>query len=259
MKTMASDVNSRRAARQKKARQRQLKILLIFFIVVVIVTLVIMCFTVFFQVKIIKSTGSKIYSGSQIGEASKVTGKDSLFFVSEEEIEENIRKECPYIDNVKLKRVFPDEIQLIVTDAKEHAYYLSGDKYYIISEKGYILKEQKETPENVFQIKTNGIKGKPGQKAEYKNITENELVANLIEDLRKYDINIDVIDTTSLLQIELKIEGKYTVILGKNEYISDKIKHLSSMLDNITDNSDIIDLSMWQPDNRQGTTRKSSK
>ena len=85
---MASDVNSRRAARQKKTRQRQLKILLIFFIVIAIVTLVIMCFTVFFQVKVIKSTGSKIYSGSQIGEASKVTGKDSLFFVSEEEIEE---------------------------------------------------------------------------------------------------------------------------------------------------------------------------
>ena len=256
---MASDVNSRRAARQKKARQRQLKILLIFFIVIAIVTLVIMCFTVFFQVKVIKSTGSKIYSGSQIGEASKVTGKDSLFFVSEEEIEENVRQKCPYIDSVKLERVFPDEIQLIVTDAKEHAYYLSGDKYYLISEKGYILKEQKELPENVFQIKTNGINGKPGQKAEYKNIAENELVTNLIKYLRKYDVDIDVIDVTSLLQIELQIEDKYTVLLGKNEHISDKIKHLSSMLDNITDDADIIDLSMWQPDNRQGTTRKLTK
>lgn len=256
---MASDVNSRRAARQKKARQRQLKILLIFFIVIAIVTLVIMCFTVFFQVKVIKSTGSKIYSGSQIGEASKVTGKDSLFFVSEEEIEENVRQKCPYIDSVKLERVFPDEIQLIVTDAKENAYYLSGDKYYLISEKGYILKEQNEVPENVFQIKTNGINGKPGQKAEYKNIAENELVTNLIKYLRKYDIDIDVIDVTSLLQIELQIEDKYTVLLGKNEHISDKIKHLSSMLDNITDDADIIDLSMWQLDNRQGTTRKSTK
>ena len=91
------------------------------------------------------------------------------------------------------------------------------------------------------------------------NIAENELVTNLIKYLRKYDIDIDVIDVTSLLQIELQIEDKYTVLLGKNEHISDKIKHLSSMLDNITDDADIIDLSMWQPDNRQGTTRKLTK
>ena len=78
---MPSDVNRRRAARQRAARRKRLKTAFILFLIIALITLAIMCFTVFFQVKIIKSTGSKIYSGSQIGEASKVTGKDSLFFV----------------------------------------------------------------------------------------------------------------------------------------------------------------------------------
>ncbi len=256
---MASDVNSRRAARQKKARQRQLKLLLIFFIIIAIITLVVMCFTVFFKVEKVNVSGSKIYSKSQIIKASKLTTNDGLFFVSEDEIEQNIRKDCPYVDEVKLKRDFPDAIQLIVTDAKEYAYYNVGDKYYILSENGYILKQQDEVPENVFKIVTSGISGKPGEKSKYKNTAQEQTVNNLITCLQKSNINIDEIDVTSSLQIELKIEGKYTVLLGTKEYTEDKIKHLSSMLKAIDDDKDIIDLSIWTPENRRGSARKSNK
>ncbi|MBR6502657.1 MAG: FtsQ-type POTRA domain-containing protein [Clostridia bacterium] len=256
---MSTDVNKRRAARQKKARQKQLKILLIFFIILAIVTLIIMCFTVFFTVNKINVTGSKIYSKSDIVKASQITTDDSWFFVSEDEVEENIRTKLPFVDSVELKRDFPDKIQLIITDAKEHSYYFSNNKYYVLSDKGYILNEQKNIPENAFEIKTHGISGKPGQKAVYKNVAEQDLVNNLIQNLQVYNIEIDEIDVTSLLQIKLKIEGKYTVLLGKNEYIEEKIKHLSSMIDNITDEANVIDLSMWEPDKREGTTRKENK
>lgn len=255
---MASDVNSRRAARQKKARRRQLKILLIFFIIIAIITLVIMCFTVFFKVEKVNVTGSKIYSKSQIIKASKLTTKDGIFFVSEEDIEKNVRKECPYVDSVELKRDFPNAVQLIVTDAKEYAYYSADEKYYILSSNGYILKQQTDVPENVFQIITSGISGKAGQKAKYKNSTEEQLVKTLITQLQNNDINIDVIDVTSAFQIHLEVEEKYTVYLGKNEYLEDKIKHLNGMLDAVDDEEDIIDLSIWTPENRNGVAKKSN-
>lgn len=254
---MASDVNRRRAARQKKARQKQLKILLLFFIILAVITLVIMCFTVFFKVEKISVSGSKLYSPSDIVKASKITTDDSWFFVSEEEIETNVREKLPFVDSIELKRTFPNKIQLIITDAKEQAYYHAGDKCYVLSENGYILKEQKDVPENVFEVRTNGITGNPGQKAQYKNVAEEELLSNLIKTLQQQDINIDFIDVKSVIQIKIGIEDRYTVLFGKNEYIGEKINHLSSMLDNITDDADIIDLSMWRPDNRQGTTRKS--
>ncbi len=256
---MASDINSRRAARQKKARKRQLKMLLILFVVIAIITLVIMCFTVFFKVEKIKVTGSEKFTSQQIVHASKITTDDSWFFLSEDEIEENVRKELPFVDSVELKREFPNKVQLIVTDAKEYACYKSEEKYYVLSKNGYVLKQQDETPENVFEIKTRGIKGKPGEKAKYVNVSEEELVKKLITNLMENNINIDSIDVTSTLQIKLNIEDRYTVYLGKNEYIEDKIKHLKGMIDAITNDADIIDLSIWRPDNRHGLTRKSSK
>lgn len=256
---MASDVNRRRAARQKKARQRQLKFMLILFIIIAIIILAIMCFTVFFKVEKIKVSGSKLYTSKDIVSASNITTDDSWFFLSEDDIEDNIRKKLNFVDSVELKKEFPNKVQLIVTDAKEYACYKSGDKYFIISEKGYILKEQDEIPENVFAITTRGISGKPGEKAKYTNVAEEQIVSDLIKFLHENNININEIDASSTMQIKLKVEDRYTVLLGKNEYLEDKVKHLKGMILAITNDADIIDLSVWSPENRHGLTRKSNK
>lgn len=250
---MQSDVNKRRAARQKKARRRRLKITFIFFLIIALITLAIMCFTVFFPIKRINVSGSEIYSKSQIVKASKLTTDDNLLVVSEEEIEKNIRKTLPYVDSVKLKRVLPDAVILTVRDAKEYAYYQSGDNYFILSDSGYILKEQQQAPENVFNIVTSGIDGKVGEKAEYKNSAEEEIVNSLITLLSQKEINIDKIDASNILQISLEVEGRFTVLLGNTDYTQEKIAHLKGMIESIPDRKGNINLSMWTPTNSQGS------
>ncbi len=250
---MQSDVNKRRAARQKKARRRRLKIAFVFFLIIALITLAIMCFTVFFPIKRINVSGSEIYSKSEIIKASQLTTDDNLFVVSEEEVEKNIRNKLPYVDSIKLKRVFPDAIILTVTDAKEYAYYQSGDQFFILSENGYILKEQDETPENVFQIVTSGIEGKESQKAIYNNSAEEQLVNTLITALQQKNIKIDKIDVSNILELSLEVEGRFTVVLGTTDYTEEKIAHLGSMIESIPDRKGKINLSMWTPTNSQGS------
>ncbi len=250
---MQSEVNKRRAQRQKKARRRRLKTAFIFFLIITLLTLAVMCFTVFFPIKRINVSGSEIYSKSEIIKASKLTTDDNLFVVSEEEIESNIRKALPYVDSVKLKRVLPDAVVLNVTDAREYAYYQTGDSYFILSDSGYILKEQTETPENVFQIITSGIEGKVAQKAVYKNDAEEQLVNTLITVLNQKGINIDKIDVSNILDLSLEVEGRFTVVLGTTDYIEEKTAHLAGMIESITDRKGKINLSMWTPTNSQGS------
>lgn len=250
---MQSDVNKRRAARQKKARRRRLKIAFVFFLIIALITLAIMCFTVFFPIKRINVSGSEIYSKSEIIKASQLTTDDNLFVVSEEEVEKNIRNKLPYVDSIKLKRVFPDAIILTVTDAKEYAYYQSGDQFFILSENGYILKEQDETPENVFQIVTSGIEGKESQKAIYNNSAEEQLVNTLITALQQKNIKIDKINVSNILELSLEVEGRFTVVLGTTDYTEEKIAHLGSMIESIPDRKGKINLSMWTPTNSQGS------
>ena len=253
MKQMQSDVNKRRAVRQRKARRRRLKIAFVFFLIIALITLAIMCFTVFFPIKRINVSGSEIYSKTEIIKASKLTTDDNLWVISEKEIENNIRKKLPYIDNVKLKRVFPDAVVLTVTDANEYAYYQLGDKYYILSDNGYILKEQSEMPENVFEIVTSGIEGSISKKIVYKNSSEEELVNTLISALKRKEINIDRIDVSNVLQLKLEVEDRFTVVLGTSDYIEEKIAHLSGRIESISDRKGMINLSMWTPTNSQGS------
>ncbi len=250
---MQSDVNKRRAARQKQARKKRLKIAFIFFLIIVLITLGIMCFTVFFPIKRISVSGSKIYNKSQIIKASKLTTEDQLFAVSEEKIEADLRKKLPYIDNVTIKRVIPDALVITVTDAKEQAFYKTGEKYNIISDKGYILKQQSKVPQNMFEIVSSGIDGKAGTQAKYKNSAEEVLVNNLISELSKQKINIDKIDVTNVLEISVNVEGRFTVIIGSDEYLPEKVAHLAGMIESISDRSGRINLSMWAPKNSQGT------
>lgn len=250
---MQSDVNKRRAIRQKKARRRRLKITFIVFLIMALITLVIMCFTVFFPIKRINVSGSKLYSNGQIIKASKLTTDDNLFAISEDSIEQNIRKALPYIDEVELKRTFPDAVILTVKDAKEFAYFVSGDKYYILSEKGYVLKQQSEKPDSIFEIATSGIDGKLGENVKYKNNREQELLQNILVELKNQEISIDKIDVSNALNITLKVEGRFSVILGNNEYIEEKIAHLAGMIRSIPDRKGKINLSMWTPTNSQGS------
>ena len=247
------EIQARRKMRQRKARRRRLKICLVFFIIIALITLAIMCFTVFFPIKRISVSGSEIYSKAEIIKASGLTTEDNLFVVSEDKIEEAIRKKLPYIDSVELKRHLPDAVELTVTDAKEYSCFKIGEEYFVVSENGYVLSTQAECPQNVFEIVTSGVKCEIGEMIEYENSAEQQLVTTLTSALDKKEINIDKIDVSNIINLTVSVEGKFTVTLGTQEYLEQKIAHLSGMIDSIGDRSGEINLSMWTPDNSQGS------
>ena len=250
---MQSDVKKRRVARQKQARKRQLLTALIIFIIIALITLAVMCFTTFFNIKHIATSGSEIYSKNEIYSAAGITKDDNLLTISEKEIENEIRKKLPYVDAVKIKRDFPDSILLTITDAKEYSYFTLGESNYILSEKGYILSEKTDVPQNVFELVTSGIEGNVGEKAVYKNQTEEQLISQLITALQQKNINIEKIDVTNTIQIKVFVDNRFEVVLGDSKYLTEKTAHLASMIDNISDRKGKIDLSMWTPQKSQGS------
>lgn len=250
---MQSDVEKRRAARRKKIRRRRVKAVLIFFIIIALIVFAVMCFTVLFPIKRIAVTGSKIYDKNEIIKASGLSTDDNLFVVSEDDIENKIRKALPYIDSVKLKRNLPDAVVLTVTDAKEFACYKTDDSYAVVSEKGYVVNIQSECPENVFEIITSGVKANLGEQIIYDNKSEEELVSDIASLLKEKNINIDMIDATSVLDIKIGVEDGFDVSLGTRDYLEEKITHLSGMVKSIGDRRGEINLSMWTPNNTQGS------
>ena len=72
--------------------------------------------------------------------------------------------------------------------------------------------------------------------------------------ISKQKIKIDSVDTTDSLNITMRVDGRFDVILGGNSYMENKCKHLLAMIKNLEDDTEgTINLSMWTPDKKEGT------
>ena len=100
---------------------------------------------------------------------------------------------------------------------------------------------------------TSGVNCVIGKAVEYSNDSQAELVENLSKLLGNKEIKINSIDVSNVINITVKVEDKFTVNLGTNEYLEQKIAHLSGMIDSIGERVGDINLSMWTPENSQGS------
>ena len=131
------DIKRRRAKRRRKIRRKRIITGFISFLFLSFVVLSILCFTVFFSIKRVSVSGSKIYTPEQIIKASGITQDNNLLLVFEDKLTEKIRIKLPFVDGIKIKRDFPDRLILTVIDAKEYAESsIRGESHNVSSRLG---------------------------------------------------------------------------------------------------------------------------
>ena len=252
------DVAIRRKLRRRKIRRRRLAIGFIFFLILSVAVFAVLSLTVLFPIKNVTASGSKVYSNAEILKASKVTKEDNLFTLTTGELERRLRKKLPYVDSVTITRTLPDTIHIKVKDAKEYACYNVSGKYYTVSDKNIVLQKYTELPENVFEIRSDGIKLKIGEQAVFEDETKKALANEVIEKLKNANIAINCIDVTDIYNITARVEMRFDVTFGTKENIDKKISHLSGMIKNIENNrTGKINLSMWTSSDSKGTFKES--
>lgn len=254
-------VEARRKARRKQIRKRRaIKTLIVLFILAII-TFAVLSVTVLFPVKSVSVSGSKIYTATEIVSAGKITQSTNLLVLSEEKLTERIRSELPFVDSVKLEKKLPDSLSIKVTDATEEICYSYKDKYYTVSRKNYVLKSYNELPEGMTEIKSGKIKCVPGQKIKVYDENAQKTCDKIFEVFADKNIKINSVDTTDTLNITMKIDDRFEVILGGNSNMENKCKHLLAMIKNIEEDAEgTVNLSMWTPDKKEGTfIRKNSQ
>ena len=246
----------KRQERQKKIRKRRIKAFFILFMLVTLCVGAVLCLTVFFPIEKVVIDGSKIYSVEEIFNNSKIESGDNLFLVSRSKTEQNLKSKLPYIESITFKRELPGTLNITVKDATEFAVYEVKEQYYTVSRSGWVMKKSGEKPEKLTCIKGNEIVCKVGSQIVYEDPTQKELIDTIWNSLKDAKIDADLIDTTGKINITLRVEGRFTVDLGNNSFLEEKIKHLAGMIKEMpAENEGKIDLSMWTNDNSKGSFR----
>lgn len=244
----------KRLARQKRRKKRRAVTALVTVIVLLIITGTVLSLTVFFPIETLKISGSGRYTSEQIAAASGIDAGDNLFIVSANKTRETLQKTLPYIESVTFKRSLPGTLVMTVKDAEEYICYNVSGKYYPVSRSGRVLNEYDALPEGLSEIRASGVKCRVGQKAEFTGDHTEELINELADALKSAGLSADYIDITDEYSINFKVEGRFTVLLGTENYMDKKILHLKGMINNIdASKSGKIDLSMWTSSNTKGT------
>ena len=253
-KQFRDDFERRRAERQRRIKKRRLVIFFICFIIVMLAVGIALSLTIFFPIESITAKGSKIYTSEQIIKACGVSEGDNLFTFTQKEMSEEIRKTLPYVNGVSIKRSLPGNVVITVSDAAEYACYNIDEKYFVTDKSGFVLNEYDTIPENVFEIRANGVKCKVGEYVQYKESETDKTVSQLVDVLSSSKIHINYIDVTDMLAVTAKVENRFVVQFGTVNNLDKKTAHLAGMIKNIDpQKTGKINLSMWTSSKTEGT------
>ncbi len=242
----------KRALRQKKLRKRRARVIFCLFLILMLLIGTILCFTVFFPIKVIKTTGSKIYTAEQIIEASNIEKGDNLFSISKNKTETTLKSKLPFIENIEFDRTLSGTLTIRVTEAKETVAYFYKNAYYSVSKSGWVMKKYDKKPENISVISGVNVTCKVGNPVVIEDGKAKDLALELEEKLLSTDMKINKIDVSNSVSIYLEIEGGITVKFGTGNYIDEKIKHLAKVVSEIDKGKKgEINLSMYTKDNPQ--------
>jgi len=122
-----------------------------------------------FNITDIKVSGITVLKASKVIETSGIVEGENLFRTSTGKAKKELKK-MPYVKGVKIKRIIPSGIEIIIDEEKAAAYMPYGKEFVCINADGKVLGVSKEAPIGVMHMPNIKIKAcEVGKTVEYEN------------------------------------------------------------------------------------------
>jgi cell division protein FtsQ len=215
-----------------------------------IIVIVIFGVSVFFRTSEIEVQGAKKYTAEQIVAASGIKKGDNLVFIDSSRSEESIKTNLPYLNDVRIDKVVPDKIEIIVTESLPIAVVTVNGARWILDQKARVLEE---ADENSVQgkIAVNGLSPTKATISRLLAVGDDDktkllYLANVLSAVQSAGIAGDIasVDVSNIGSIKFGYKDRFTVILGNGEDVDYKLVKLHDVLEQLQpDDKGKIDLS----------------
>lgn len=186
-----------------------------------------------FNITDIKVTGNTVLKSASIIETSGIKEGENLFRTSTGKAKKGLKK-LPYVKGVKIKRILPSGIEIIIDEEKAAAYMAKGKEFVCINADGKVLQVSKEAPVGVMHMP--GIKIAEcvvGETIKYENMNyfdiQKKCIALLIESgLHEQTAILDISNSSSL---KLTVANGMIAQVGTMAELDYKFKMINKVLE----------------------------
>ena len=220
----------------KKKRKKKASHFLFLYIALglaTVITLTVLSLTVFFHIDTVKVAGDNIYSSEQIIAASQIKKDVNIFTADLSLVNSNVCKALPYVESVKINRVFPTTIKLTITKAEKYVQIESGGKYTVINKSGKCL-EISDTPIKGIPVLRGVLltSSVPGTNVTFKETDRITALNSLTDLLKANEIkNITVINLKDLQDLFVTVDNRVVLQLGSMGNLDKKLQHAALTLE----------------------------
>ncbi|MBZ4644978.1 MAG: cell division protein FtsQ [Petroclostridium sp.] len=225
-----TEMNKR--VRYKKRTSRKFFGLLLLLIGVLLISL----FLPVFNIAAIDVKGNDRVSAQDIIDASGIEKGINIFRADLVKAKTNIRK-IPYIDSVKISRVFPNSITITVVERKPVGYIPFMGSYIFIDQKGNVLEVVPEVKDKILPVIV-GLKFNEFKLGEVIKVDEEKKLEIIVDCVREIINNklldqISHIDVHDVDNIQLNVRKQIIVTLGDSQKIGYKMSFLKEILNEL--------------------------
>lgn len=231
---MAKKRNAGQKRRRRRRRSGHVRTVLALFCTVVTIAAMLCAATVFFRVGEIRVVGISPYPDEQIISAAGIETGSSLIFFEKNRAIRQLFAECPYLETVRIRRSYPDTLEIIVTQSTPVAVLQSGDAYYVMSTTGKILQKTRQ-PEKAGLCLVTGVQLESPTVGKTAKFSSEETKKPLILALNTFLENdileeIGTVCLEELYDITFTYTDRFTVKIGTTDDLDRKIRYMQTLI-----------------------------
>jgi cell division protein FtsQ len=192
----------------------------------------------YFKISSIKVTGNEKYQEQEILEIAELVYGLNVFEADKKKIEDALLEKLIWLKSASMKKIFPDRIEITVTERKPFVKAVYGADYYIIDNEGIVLEKinvkDSGNYDNIITVK-NAFRYRPeeGEKIAKKNLLSCGLIYRALDLELKGEIREAYISENFAEDIVFLTLNDKKIIFGTSDRIEDKNAILRDVMEKL--------------------------
>lgn len=227
---------ARRRHSKRRRRRGSVGFLYKLLSVLAICTAILAAMTMFFRVDSIQITGQERYTAEEIQAASGVELGTNMYLLNKRNVRQNIWRELPYIEDIRIKRKLPDTLVIEVRESGRPFALIQDGSAWLISSGGKLVDQLPEGEAGQYgritgcQLLAPSVGTTLALATEY--AAQQSSLLDLLEALDGAGLteNVDAIRLDSLSDLKMDYIGRFTVRMAYGADYEWELKKLTATL-----------------------------